>query len=129
MDKFLLQAFQNLPDAQLPAGLHAAAVRAVAFRRYRKYAVWLMCLVTVTFIFSLWHVYTRLVEADALSVVKAVVGTFELSFDSITDSIETLVRFLPVQSLILLTLNFVTFVFMFFLLRSFSRLQNRFTLS
>lgn len=126
MDKFLLKAFQNLQDVDVPGSLHVTTLRAADFWRYRKYAFILTGLVAATFCFSLWHLYTRMIEADALSVIKAVGSTFEFSFDSLVDSIKTLFQFLPIQSIILFILNLTTFGFMVFLLRVFARLQGRF---
>lgn len=126
MDKFLLKAFQNLSDIEVPDELHASIFQAATFRRYRKYTFMVTSLIAVTFLFSLWDVYTRMAEINAVSVIKAVIGAFELNLDSAADSARTLFQFLPIQSIILLTLNLTAFVFMIFLLRAFTRLQDRF---
>lgn len=126
MDKFLFQAFQNLPVAEVSSEMHAAIFRAAAFRRSWRYVSYLTIILGTTFFLSLWHVYTRSVDIESLSAIKAVANTIDLSLDSITDSAKALFDFLPLQAILLSLLNFVAFVFMAFLLRSFSRLQTQF---
>jgi hypothetical protein len=97
----------------------------VVFWRYRKYIIIATSLVAITFLFSLWHVYTRMMEAQTISTIKALLGSFELSLDSITDSLETAFDFLPIQSIVLSTLNLITLVFAIFFFHTFSKLQSR----
>lgn len=126
MDKFLYQAFQNLSTEEVPNELHASIFRAAAFRRSWKYASFLTGVTALAFIFSLWHVYTRSMEIETFSAIKAIVGTIDLNVDSLADSARTLVDFLPVQAIVITLLNLTALVFMVFLMRSFSRLQAQF---
>lgn len=126
MDKFILQAFKNLPEADIPDSLHSAVLRAVIFRRVWNYVSVLTFIISLTFLFSLWHMYTRVLEVDTIPALKAVASTLEFNISSITDSISTLFEFLPIQSIMLSMLNFLALIFMVFLLRSFMRLGNEF---
>lgn len=126
MDKFLLQAFQNLPMTSVSDELHAAVFRAAIFRRSWRYVSYLTIILGITFFLSIWHVYTRSVDIESLSAIKAVANTIDLSLDSFSDSAKALFDFLPLQAIALSLLNFIAFVFMAFLLRSFSRLQTQF---
>lgn len=126
MDKFLFQAFQNLPSHEVPDELHTAMYRAAAFRRTWKYVSILTSTLAVAFLFSLWHLYTRTVQVDTFSALRAIADTIDLSMDSIVDSAKMLLDALPTQAVILSLLNFTALIFMAFLLHSFSRVQHEF---
>lgn len=126
MDKFLLRAFQSLPETQVPNDLHAAIFRAAAFRRSWKYVSMLTLVIGLAFVFSIWHLYTRTIEIDALSSLKSIWGSLDLTLDSIIDSAQSLIDSLPVQSIIITMLNLIALIFMTFIFRSFSRLQEQF---
>lgn len=126
MDKFLLQAFQSLPDSKVPSELHAAVFRAAAFRRSWKYVSALTFAIAFAFSFSLWHLYTRIIDIQLLSSLKAITATFELSWVSFMDTVGMLADTLPLHSIIIVLLNFVALIFMMFVLRSFMRLQSQF---
>lgn len=126
MDKFIYNAFQNLPETAVPQSLHASIVRATLFRRVFKYITVLTIVVAFTFVVSIFHLHTRMLETESLLTIKAVIGTLDFSLDSIFDSLGTLFEFLPVQAIILSFLNFVALVFMILLMSSFMRLKGKF---
>lgn len=126
MDKFLLQAFQNLPTTEVSSELHAAIFRAAVFRRSWRHVSYLTVILGVTFFLSLWHVYSRSVDIESFSALRAVANTLDMSLDSLTDSAKALFDFLPLQAIAISLLNFIAFVFMAFLMRSFFRLQTQF---
>lgn len=125
MDNYFFNRFQKLTDVPLPDGLHVATYRAMILHRYKKYTVIIASLISLTFLFSVWHVYTRMIEAEALSTIKILISASELTLDSIFDSTKTLFEFLPIQSIILSLLNFITLAFMFFLFQTFNKLEKR----
>lgn len=122
----MLQAFQNLPTREVPNELHAAIVRAAAFRRFWKYVIVLTIVIGLAFLLSLWHLYTRIVEIEAFTSIRAVADTLDPTFDSILDSFKTIVDFLPTQTIAITLLNFIALIFMTLVLRSFSRLEAQF---
>lgn len=126
MDKFLLKAFQSLPSIEVPDELHSAIFRAAAFRRSWKYVSLLTVIIGLTFVFSLWHLYTRIIDTEALSSLGALFNSLDFSFNSIADSIRALIDFLPIKSITLSLLNLTSLIFMMFLMRSFAKLQTQF---
>jgi len=82
--------------------------------------------ITLSFLLSFWHLYTRTLEIQTFTSIKAVVDTFDPTFTSILDSIKTIADFLPIQSLTITLLNFIALIFMTLVLRSFSRLEAQF---
>jgi hypothetical protein len=125
MDKNLYTAFKKLTDTIVPATLHNATYRAVIFLRYKRYIKIAIILTAGTFLFSLWHVYTKLIEVDAVSIFKSIVSTFELSIDSIFDSFETAFEFLPIQAIILSMLNLIALVCALFVAQTFTQFQRQ----
>lgn len=126
VDKFIFQAFQGLPTREVSDELHSAIYRAAAFRRSWKYVYILTGILAVAFIFSLWHLYTRSVEVDTFSTLRAIADTFDLSMDSVADSARAVLGALPIQASILAILNLIALIFMTFVLQSFSRVQEQF---
>ncbi|MEN9613912.1 MAG: hypothetical protein RLZZ347_219 [Candidatus Parcubacteria bacterium] len=125
MTNYLHNAFKKLPDTAVPTALHNATYRAVMFLKYRRYLKIAIALTAVTFLFSIWHVYTKLIETDALSVIQAIANTIDLTFDSIYDSFSTAFEFLPIQALILSTLNLLALICAIFFAQTFTRFQQQ----
>jgi hypothetical protein len=128
MDKFLFQAFQSLPNTEVSDSLHASIFRAAAFRRSWRYVTVLTVVLGLVSLFSFWHLYTRAVDVEAFSTVRAIATSFDLSMDSIADSAKMLLDALPIQAIVITLLNFAAFVFMIMLSRSFSRIQKQFNM-
>lgn len=129
MDNFLYQTFQRLAEAEVPASLHDSTYRAAIFWRYKRYVLYATSLVAVTFIFSLWHLYTRTIETDIILSTRAILSTVELSADSIMDALETFFQILPTQAITLTILNFGILATSLYLLHALNILQGKFGVS
>ena len=128
MDKNLSRAFKKLPDTEVPLKLHLDTYRGAIFDKYQKYAgiaIWVMA---ASFLFSIWHTYTRMIETDTIGTAKALWGVFEFDLDSFTYSIKTIIEFVPLQSVMLSGLNLLALLLAAFTARKFSKFQGRLNL-
>ncbi len=125
MNTFLINAFKQLTDVEVPHSVHIATYRAMVLRRYRRYIITSTSIVTATFLFSLWNTYARMIEADAFSTIKALVDAFEFNVDSAVDSAQTVFNLLPIQAITLSVLNLGILVFAVFLFRAFNKMQGQ----
>jgi hypothetical protein len=125
MDKYLFHAFEKLTDTEAPRSVHLATIRDVSLKRYRAYGLVITVFFSGSFLYSIWHIYNRLVEIDVLTVLSSIGITFEPSLNSIWYSLQTLVQFLPIETIILSILNLASLLFMISLIRSFDRFQKK----
>lgn len=126
MDKFIYNAFKNLPETEVPSSLHVSIVRAALFSRTLRYISILTFVTVLTFIVSLFHLHAKILETETLLMIKTVVSTLDFNLDSIIDATKTLLDFLPTQAIVLTLLNFIALVFMVLLFQSFKRLGGKF---
>lgn len=123
MDDLLYKIFKALPNEPAPNGIHRATMRRVLFLRSYKMMAIVAAVVSASFLFSLWHLYVRLIEIDFLSTAKMIFSSFEFDVDSIIEAFHSVVDFTPVGAATLAFLNFIVLVFVLYLLNTFKRMQ------
>ena len=123
MDKFLYEIFKTIPDEQTPGHLHTATMKRVLFSRLQHIAVAIAVVASVSFVFSLWHLYAKMIELDFIATARLVASSLEFDMASITDAFSSMAAFTPINAVVFAFLNFIAFGFSLYLVRTFKRMQ------
>lgn len=123
MNKFLYEIFKTMPDEQAPTYLHRATMKRVLFFQGERVAVAITAAIGISLVFSLWHLYAKMIELDFIATARLVASTVEFDATSIADAFGSMMAFTPVNAAMFSFLNFITFVFSLYLLRTFKRMQ------
>ena len=124
MDKFLYTIFASLPDQLTPERFHRATVDRILLLRLQKTTFAITIVTGVGFVFSLWHLYARMIELDFITTTQLVFSTLEFDLDSLVDALRTMASFTPVSALTFSFFNFIVFGFSLSIVRMFKQSTN-----
>lgn len=117
------QLFVGLSDETMPSGLHERIMHKVMARHYAKLSFPFFLLFLGSTILSGWRVWTKLAEADFLSIVRALDESFEWSFSFASDSAATVFSVLPLYSLAMFCINVAIVLYLIAIVRHWSKIS------
>ncbi len=116
------KAMQQLPDASFPEHLHQKIMRSVRWQQSRVSVGIFALLIGFNLIVSAFHLWARLVEFDTIAVFKELMGSFEISYDFFQDVLSTAATTIPLNAMMIFSLNFFLSVYAFYFFRQFKNI-------
>lgn len=104
--EILFQKIKQIKDRELPFDISKKVQRRILLDKLKIPLTFCVFSLSSLVLLSV-RIYNLLVESGAISVLKVIVGDFEMSWDYITESWEGLVETMPVAEIRLIIINLV----------------------
>ena len=100
------QTIKDLEDIDVPKKLAKKTLNKIFILKLRPYIYAFTAIMLANFVWLAIHIYSYLASSEALTVIKVMLGDFDLSSDYILNSLAGLREILPLYRLSMLALNF-----------------------
>lgn len=103
----LSQKIMAMPETEVPVSLHNKILRKAFFLKLEKPIIFVLSLLSLNLIVSGWHIWTKIVEADFITVIKLLFGNFELSYRFFLDFAQIIAAVISLRLILIFALNFI----------------------
>ena len=107
---------KEMEKPEFPAGLHEKIMRRIYFYRLRNPLLGLFGLLVVDVTISGWHVWTRMIQLNTLSILSSIFDGFEASTDFFINATQNISDIIPITSLSVFAINVILLAYVSFLL-------------
>lgn len=122
MENDLSEKLREISDVQLPLGLHARVMASAIFLKFRTKLILFSGLLLLGLVFSGWHIWTRISDVEALSIMQTVFSGFQADFTFVNDFIQTFYGFFPIASIFIFVVNLSLTIFLGYLIFAFKKM-------
>lgn len=94
------RAFEQNLNKNFPANLHKKIMRRIFILKHKNIFLAGAGLILIHFLFSIWRLWSVLIETEFLGVVKALTQDVEMDFDLLEDAIKNIISLAPAAQII-----------------------------
>jgi len=114
---------KTISDQAFPSALHDKIMRRLLLLKFKNPFIVLMIFLSVNLIISGWRTWNHIVSMESLSIMRAMLDGFELSFAFFTEFFSTMADALPLASLAIFISNALLMAYVFFLFVKFRKMS------
>jgi len=96
MENFL-KKLKELPASDFPGQLHAKMISRMVVLKFRTYFIVVTGFLVLNFLALGWHIWTRIIDAEAYTIFSTLLQDFELSYSFISDFIGIVFEIIPIS--------------------------------
>jgi len=120
----LEKKLKNLPLEDVPKSFHVRVIDYISDKKLKTPFYFLITLLSLNFVASLWSFIYRMIEQESLEAVRASFEGFEFSGAFMSDLWQTIKESLPGHALVLFLINLailIYFIYLVFTMKSMNR--------
>ncbi len=114
----ILKKIKSIRNIEFPKGLHDKIIKELILSKFEFFFAAVLVLLPINLIILGSQIWRSTIEAEASSLINAMLEGFEPSFDFLSSFAQTMAEVLPVNLIIVFILNLIITIYIIIHLRS-----------